>query len=38
LESYYPDSQLASIPNAGHWVHAEAPDAFIDEVLSFSLR
>ncbi|MEN9993607.1 MAG: hypothetical protein RL762_264 [Bacteroidota bacterium] len=38
LEGYYPDSQLASIPNAGHWVHAEAPDAFIDEVLSFSLR
>jgi pimeloyl-ACP methyl ester carboxylesterase len=38
LEGYFPDSQLASIPNAGHWVHAEAPDAFIDEVLSFSLR
>jgi pimeloyl-ACP methyl ester carboxylesterase len=38
LEAYYPDSQLASIPNAGHWVHAEAPEAFIDEVLSFSLR
>jgi pimeloyl-ACP methyl ester carboxylesterase len=38
LEGYYPDSQLASIPNAGHWVHAEAPEAFIDEVLSFSLR
>lgn len=38
LESYYPDLQLASIPGAGHWVHAEAPDAFLDAVLSFSLR
>jgi esterase len=38
LESYFPDSQLASIPNAGHWVHAEAPEAFLDAVLSFSLR
>ena len=38
LESYFPDLQLVSISNAGHWVHAEAPDAFIDAVLSFSLR
>jgi pimeloyl-ACP methyl ester carboxylesterase len=38
LESYYPDFQLASISNAGHWVHAEAPEPFLDSVLSFSLR
>lgn len=38
LESYYPDFQLASISNAGHWVHAEAPEAFLDAVLSYSLR
>jgi esterase len=38
LESYFPDMQLVSIANAGHWVHAEAPDAFLDAVLSFSLR
>jgi pimeloyl-ACP methyl ester carboxylesterase len=38
LESYYPDFQLASIPNAGHWVHAEAPEPFLDAVLSYSLR
>jgi esterase len=38
LESYYPDAQFSSIPQAGHWVHAEAPDAFLDVVLSFSLR
>ena len=38
IESFYPDAQFASIPNAGHWVHAEAPDVFLDEVLAFSLR
>ncbi|MFM7466844.1 MAG: alpha/beta fold hydrolase [Crocinitomicaceae bacterium] len=38
LESIFPDSQLVTIPDAGHWVHAEAPDAFLSEVLSFCLR
>jgi pimeloyl-ACP methyl ester carboxylesterase len=38
IETFYPDTQFASIPNAGHWVHAEAPDVFLDEVLAFSLR
>lgn len=38
LESYFPDSHIVTIPNAGHWVHAEAPDHFIDEVLGFCLR
>ncbi len=38
IESYFPDSQFISIENAGHWVHAEAPDAFVDHVLGFCLR
>ncbi|MEY4288236.1 MAG: hypothetical protein RLZZ30_324 [Bacteroidota bacterium] len=38
LESYFPDSQLISVENAGHWVHAEAPEAFVDAVLGFCLR
>ena len=38
IESFYPDIHFESIPDAGHWVHAEAPDAFLDVVLSFSLR
>jgi pimeloyl-ACP methyl ester carboxylesterase len=38
IEEQYPDMQLVSIANAGHWVHAEAPDAFLDAVLAFSLR
>jgi pimeloyl-ACP methyl ester carboxylesterase len=38
IESYFPDSSLVSIDNAGHWVHAEAPDDFVDCVLGFCLR
>lgn len=38
LEAVFADMQLATVPKAGHWVHAEAPDIFIDEVLAFSLR
>lgn len=38
LENYFPDSQVISIEQAGHWVHAEAPDAFVDSVLGFCLR
>jgi pimeloyl-ACP methyl ester carboxylesterase len=38
LENFYPDFQLASVANAGHWVHAESPEVFLDEVLAFSLR
>jgi pimeloyl-ACP methyl ester carboxylesterase len=35
---YFPDSQFVTIHNAGHWVHAEAPDEFTDTVLGFCLR
>jgi esterase len=38
LESYFPDSQLISVENAGHWVHAEAPEAFVDAFIGFCLR
>ncbi len=38
IESYFPDSNLVTIENAGHWVHAEAPEEFTDAVLSFCLR
>ncbi len=38
LEDYFPDSTLVTIPYAGHWVHAEAPDLFIDAFLGFCLR
>ena len=38
IENLFPDSQFVTLENAGHWVHAEAPDEFTDAVLSFCLR
>jgi pimeloyl-ACP methyl ester carboxylesterase len=38
IEKCFPDSTLETIDEAGHWVHAEQPDAFVDAVLGFCLR
>ena len=38
IEEVFPDSSFVTIENAGHWVHAEAPEEFVDSVLSFCLR
>jgi len=38
IENAFPDSEVVTIANAGHWVHAEAPENFIDAVLGFCLR
>ncbi len=38
IEIVFPDSTFETIENAGHWVHAEAPDEFINAVLAFLLR
>lgn len=38
LESIFNDFQLVTVENAGHWVHAEQPETFIETVLSFCLR
>ena len=38
LEEQFPDSQLITITNAGHWVHAEAQDEFLETLLGFCLR
>ncbi len=35
IEKLFPAAELVTIPDAGHWVHAEAPDAFARAVLSF---
>lgn len=35
---YFPISEIKSIQNAGHWLHAEAPNEFIQKVLEFCLR
>lgn len=38
LEDQFLDSEFVTIRGAGHWVHAEAPDQFLDALLSFCLR
>ena len=38
LENQFSDSHFVSVEKAGHWVHAEAPEEFIEAVLSFCLR
>lgn len=38
IENVFPDSEIETIEEAGHWVHAEAPDKFLEALLSFCLR
>ena len=38
IEHSFFDMELITIENAGHWVHAEAPQEFLDSLLSFCLR
>lgn len=35
IEHHFPDSRIAEIPRAGHWVHAENKKGFYDEVMRF---
>ena len=38
LENQFPDMNLITINNAGHWVHSECSIEFINTVLEFCLR
>jgi pimeloyl-ACP methyl ester carboxylesterase len=38
IEEVFPEAEFVTIENAGHWVHAEAPEEFMDALLSFCLR
>jgi esterase len=38
IEEIFHDSQLKTIENAGHWVHAEQANLFMESVLEFCLR
>jgi esterase len=33
--SFFPQAQFRTIPGAGHWVHAEAPEAFVRAAFEF---
>ncbi|WP_298120874.1 alpha/beta fold hydrolase [Flavobacterium sp.] len=35
IENHFPNYKLATIPNVGHWLHAENPKMFFEETLSF---
>lgn len=35
IDAHFPDNQIVTIKNAGHWLHAENPTQFSQEVLSF---
>lgn len=35
IRKYYSNSAVESIGNAGHWLHAEQPEAFMNTVLKF---
>ena len=34
----FTEAEFVTIPDTGHWVHAEAPDVFAETVLEFLLR
>ena len=35
IKALFPDAQIATIAEAGHWIHYEAPQPFSEAVLSF---
>ena len=35
IYKYFPSAEIEVIPNAGHWVHADEPQLFIDRVMAF---
>lgn len=35
IREIFPNSSLVTIPGAGHWVHADAPDIFVKAALGF---
>lgn len=38
IKALFPHARIATIANAGHWVHAEAPQEFTRTVLSFLIE
>jgi len=33
INEIYPDAKIIDIPNAGHWLHAEQPQKFMEAVM-----
>lgn len=35
IRNHFPKAEIKTIPNSGHWVHAENPKAFFEDVVGF---
>ncbi|WP_111706286.1 alpha/beta fold hydrolase [Lutibacter citreus] len=35
IDAHFPNSKIITVKNAGHWLHAENPTQFYDEVVTF---
>ncbi|MEM6515347.1 MAG: alpha/beta fold hydrolase [Bacteroidota bacterium] len=35
IKQHFPKAEIKTVSNAGHWLHAENPDEFYDEVINF---
>ena len=35
IKKHFPESSIQTIPNVGHWLHAESPDVFYELVMNF---
>jgi len=35
IEEHFPNSKIVTVKNAGHWLHAENPTQFYEEVINF---
>ncbi|WP_445382938.1 alpha/beta fold hydrolase [Robiginitalea sp. IMCC43444] len=35
MKKHFPDYQLVTIPETGHWLHAEKPDVFFEKTITF---
>jgi len=35
IKAHFPNAEIITIPNSGHWVHAEQPVVFFEKTLTF---
>jgi len=35
IRNHFPNSEIVTVKNAGHWIHADNPESFFEEVVSF---
>ena len=35
IKKHFPNAKIGTISKAGHWLHAENPDEFYDNVMNF---